>query len=324
MKTLNQDIQNRTFRPLYCLYGEESYLLRSFKLRIKEAVVNGDSMNYHHFEGRNATPRAIIDAADTLPFFADYRLIIAENTGLFKKSAEELVKYLPSMPETTILLFVEEDVNKNNRLYKAVAARGYITELGRQTPAYIEKWVLSILKKEQKQITRDTMTRFLELTGNNMELIRSELDKLLAYTWGRSVINAEDIAQICSVQISDHIFDMISAVSAKNRRRALSLYHDLLLLKVDPSQILALITRQFNQLLQIRQMSDQGMTSGEIAKTLKMNPYIAGKVRSQSRTFSVKELTDAVTVCVDAEASFKSGRLSGQIAAEMVLLQLSQ
>ena len=51
MQTLNQDIKNRTFRPVYCLYGEEAYLKRSFKIRLREAILDGDTMNYHHFEG---------------------------------------------------------------------------------------------------------------------------------------------------------------------------------------------------------------------------------------------------------------------------------
>lgn len=73
MQTLNQDIKNRTFKPVYCLYGEEAYLKRSFKVRLREAILNGDTMNYHYFEGKDADVRSIIDAADTMPFFADYR-----------------------------------------------------------------------------------------------------------------------------------------------------------------------------------------------------------------------------------------------------------
>ncbi|MBQ1930996.1 MAG: DNA polymerase III subunit delta, partial [Lachnospiraceae bacterium] len=129
MQTLNQDIKNRTFQPIYCLYGEEAYLKRSFKVRLRDAILDGDTMNYHHFEGKDAEPKAIIEAADTMPFFADYRLIIIEDSGLFKKEADALVKYIPNMPESTILIFVESQMDKRSKLYKAINAKGYVVEL---------------------------------------------------------------------------------------------------------------------------------------------------------------------------------------------------
>lgn len=323
MKTLNQDIKNRSFKPLYCLYGEEAYLKRSFKTRLRDAILNGDTMNYHYFEGKDADARSIIDAAGTLPFFADYRLILIENSGLFKKEAEALVKYLPEMPDTTILLFVENQMDRRSRLYKAVQARGYATELKRQEPAYLEKWILTILKKEGKQITRDTMNRFLERTGNDMDLIYGELEKLIAYTAGRDVITADDVEQIGSVQITGQIFEMVGAVSAKNGPRALALYGDLLAMKEAPMRILFLIARQFNQLLQVRQLSDAGMDQSAIAKKLGLHPYVAGKIRTQSRSFTPSALKEAVSVCLEAETAVKTGNLSDQLAVELLLTELS-
>lgn len=323
MQTLNQDIKNRTFKPVYCLYGEEAYLKRSFKYRLRDAILDGDTMNYHYFEGRNAEIRSIIDAADTLPFFADHRLILIENGGLFKKDAGELVQYLPSMPESTILLFVESQMDKRSKLYKAIQAKGYAVELKRQSPDYIEKWVLTILKKEKKRITRSTMDRFLERTGSDMDLIRSELDKLLAYTQGRDVIDLSDVEEVGSVQITDQIFDMINAIAAHNRGRALALYSDLLALKKPSMLILSLIARQFNQLMQVRELSDGGAARAAIASQLKLSPYIAGKVQAQARSFSPQALKEAVTACVEAEAAVKTGSLSDQLAVETLLVQLS-
>lgn len=323
MQTLNQDIKNHTFRPVYCLYGEEAYLKRSFKIRLREAILNGDTMNYHYFEGKDADVRAIIDAADTLPFFAEYRLIIVEDSGLFKKDAGTLPQYLSAMPETTILIFVESQVDKRSKMYKAVSSLGYAVELKRQEPAYIEKWILSLLKKEGKQITRSTMNLFLERTGTDMDLIRSELDKLLAYTAGRDVITSDDVEAVGSVQITGHIFEMVGAVSSRSRDQALRLYHDLLALKEPPMRILFLIARQFNQLLQVRELSDAGMDQRTIAQKLKLNPYVAGKIRSQSRAFTPASLETAVTACVEAETAVKTGNLSDQLAVELLLVQLS-
>lgn len=324
MQTLNQDIKNHSFHQVYCLYGEEAYLKRFFKIRLREAILGDDTMNYHYFEGKDADIRAIMDAADTLPFFADYRLIIVEDSGLFKKEADALVKYLPDMPESTILIFVESQMDKRSKLYKAISTRGYVTELKRQEPAYIERWILTTLKRENKQITRQTMTAFLERTGDDMDLISTELEKLLSYTEGRDVITLQDVEAIGSVQITGRIFDMVSAISNGSRGKALALYQDLLELKEPPMRILFLIARQFNQLLQVRQLSDAGADSSSIAKKLKLNPYIAGKIRTQARSFSAAFLREAVETCVEAEAAVKTGNLSDRLAVETLLSSLSR
>lgn len=324
MQTLNQDIKTHTFHQIYCLYGEETYLKRFFKIRLREAILGEDTMNYHYFEGKDADIRSIIDAADTLPFFADYRLIIIEDSGLFKKDADALVKYLPGMPESTILIFIESQMDKRSKLYKTISSRGYATELKRQEPAYIQRWILTTLKRGNRQITRQTMDAFLERTGNDMDLISTELEKLLSYTEGREVITMNDVEAIGSVQITGHIFDMVSAISNRNRRKALSLYQDLLELKEPPMRILFLIARQFNQLLQVRQLSDAGMDTGSIAKKLSLNPYITGKIRTQSRSFSPAFLREAVDACAEAETAVKTGNLGDQLAVETLLVSLSR
>jgi DNA polymerase-3 subunit delta len=324
MQTLNQDIKTHSFHQIYCLYGEEAYLKRFFKLRLREAILGDDTMNYHYFEGKDADIRSILSAAETLPFFAEHRLIIIEDSGLFKKDADLLVQSLPSLPESTILLFVESQMDKRSKLYKAISSRGYAVECKRQEPAYLEKWILTTLKRENKQITRATMNAFLERTGDDMDLISTELEKLLSYTAGREVITLEDVEAIGSVQITGHIFDMVGAISNRDRKKALALYEDLLECKEPSMRILFLIARQFNQLLQVRQLSDQGMASGEIAKKLSLNPYIAGKIRTQSRSFTPEFLQEAVDACVEAESAVKTGNLNDQLAVETLICQLSR
>ena len=100
MKVLNQDMKTGQFKPVYLLYGEEAFLKKSYKKRLKEAIVGDDTMNFHQFEGKGLDLKEIISLADTMPFFGERRLILIEDSGLFKGSgAEALVEYLPQMPE---------------------------------------------------------------------------------------------------------------------------------------------------------------------------------------------------------------------------------
>ena len=115
MQTLNQDIKEHTFRPVYLIFGEETFLRNSYKNRLRDAVAGEDTMNTAGFEGKGLDVQELVRLADTMPFFAERRLILVENSGFFKSAPDILVQYLPSMPDTTCLVFVESEVDKRSR-----------------------------------------------------------------------------------------------------------------------------------------------------------------------------------------------------------------
>lgn len=319
MQTLNQDIKTGEFKQIYLLYGEEAFLKNSYKNRLKEAIIGDDTMNFAHFEGKGLDVDELIRLADTMPFFAERRLILVEDSGFFKSASDALVQYLPSMPDTTILLFVETEVDKRNRLYKKVKDMGYAAELNRQDSAQLARWAGGILTREQKKITKHTMELFLSMAGDDMENIRMELEKLISYTLGREVITDEDVLAVCTVQVTNRIFEMVSAIVNRQPRKAMDLYEDLLTLKEPPMRILFLIARQFNQLLQVKDLMGKGMDKGTIASKLKMQPFVVGKTMPQARQFGREQILSYVEFCVETEEAVKSGRLQDRLAVELLI-----
>lgn len=320
MKVLNQDIKEKQFKPVYLLCGEEAFLKKSYKNRLREAMVGEDTMNFHQFEGKGIDLKEIISLADTMPFFGERRLILIEDSGLFKGSgAEPLVEYLPAMPATTCVLFVESEVDKRGRLYKKVKELGYGAELARQDARQLSSWAGGILAREGKKITGKTMELFLARTGDDMENIRTELEKLVSYTWGRDVITDQDVEAICTNQVTNKIFDMVAAIVGGRTRQAMDLYQDLLTLKEPPMRIMFLIARQFNQILQVKELMNQGMDRGRIASSLKMQPFVVGKIMPQARSFTREQILSYVNLCVDSEEAVKTGRLGDRLAVELLI-----
>ena len=319
MQTLNQDIKTGEFKQIYLLYGEEAFLKNSYKNRLKEAIIGDDTMNFARFEGKGLDVDELIRLAETMPFFAERRLILVEDSGFFKSASDALVQYLPSMPDTTILLFVETEVDKRNRLYKKVKDMGYAAELNRQDSAQLARWAGGILTREQKKITKHTMELFLSMAGDDMENIRMELEKLISYTLGREVITDEDVLAVCTVQVTNRIFEMVSAIVNRQPRKAMDLYEDLLTLKEPPMRILFLIARQFNQLLQVKDLMGKGMDKGTIASKLKMQPFVVGKTMPQARQFGREQILSYVEFCVETEEAVKSGRLQDRLAVELLI-----
>ena len=321
MQTLNQDIKDHSFKPVYLLFGEEVFLKKSYKNRLKDAITDGDTMNYNYYEGKGMNVNEIIGLSDTMPFFSEKRLILMEDSGFFKggAGADEMTQYMEHIPETTCLIFVESEVDKRSRLYKAVKKYGYAAELSHQDSSQLARWAAGILSKNGRKITGRTMEFFLSKTGDDMENISSELEKLISYTMGRDIVTDEDVETICTTQVTNKIFDMISAISARQTRKAMDLYEDLLTLKEPPMRILFLIARQFNQILQVKELVGKGMDKGTIASKLKLQPFVVGKIMLQAKTFSKEQILSYVNLCVDAEEGVKTGKLQDRLAVELLI-----
>ena len=319
MQTLNQDIKEKSFKKIYLLYGDEPFLVGSYKKKLREAITGGDTMNFNYFEGKNPDVKEIISLADTMPFFADRRLILVDGSGFFKSAQEELAAYLPQMPDTTCLVFAESEVDKRNRLYKRVKELGYAAELNKQDTAQLMRWAAGILGRDGRKISRPVMEYFLERTGDDLETIRMELEKLVCYTRGRDVITKEDVDAVGTVHVTSRVFDMVAAIVAGNTKKAMDLYEDLLTLKEPPMRILFLIARQFNQLLQIKELTAAGKDKGAMASALKVPPFAVGKLTAQARAFTRDQILSWVTLCVETEEAVKTGRLSDRLAVELLI-----
>ena len=291
MQILNQDIKDKTFKRVYLLFGDEPFLVNSYKKRLREAIAGDDTMNYNYFEGKGPDVKEIISLADTMPFFAERRLVLIDGSGFFKSSApEELVNYIPEIPESTCMVFVENEVDKRNKLYKKVKDNGYAAELKKQDADQLMRWAAGILSKDGKKITRQVMEYFMERTGDDMENIRMELEKLICYTMGREVITKEDVEAVGTVHVTNRIFEMVTAIVAGNTRKAMDLYEDLLTLKEPPMRIMFLIAKQFNQLLQVKELAGKGAQKSEIASRVKVPPFVAGKLMEQARAFTREQI----------------------------------
>lgn len=324
MKSLIKDISSKQFKSVYLLYGEEAYLKTLYKNKLKSAIMDTeDTMNLNIYGGKGINVKEVIDQAETMPFFADKRLILIENSGFFKNASPELAEYIPQIPSETCMVFVEDEVDKRGKLYKAVKSSGRVVEMGRQNEKALMNWVLTALRREKKNITSATMELFLTRTGNDMENISKELEKLLCYTMGRDVITAEDVKAICTEQTENKIFEMINAIAEKRQKKALDLYYDLLALKEPPMRILYLITRQFNLLMQVKDLQNQGFDQNTIAGKMKMQSFIIRNYLRQTKRFSLEELKNAVKECVDTEEMVKTGRMNDVMSVELLIVKYS-
>ncbi len=323
MKHINEHIKQKQFAPVYLLYGEEAYLKRLYRNRLRDAVLgDGDPMNSSYFQGKHIEERDVLEIADTLPFFAERRVVVIEESGWFKRQSE-VADYIPQIPSSTILIFVESEVDKRNRLYKAVSKHGTVSEMKTPSEKELKLWIASGLKRSGKKLTERTIEYLLERVGTDMELLGQEIEKLVCYAYEREVITEEDIRAICVEQITGKVFQMMEAIGMKQKERALGYYYDLLALRESPLSILFLTLRQFHLLLQAKELNRLHTDSKTIAARLGIPPFTVNRYLAQAKNFPSAVLKEAMEYGLERETEVKTGRMDAQIAVELLILRYS-
>ena len=241
IKKISEDIKTNTFEQFYLFYGEEKYMILQMKDQLKKALISeNDTMNYSYFEGKKVDSTEIIELAKTVPFFSDHRFIILDGTGLGKKSDDSFIKGLKEISDTSVVLFIEDTIDKRSKIYKFLSKQGHVACFEPMKNKELSQWITLLLKKEEKQMSILTMNNFLYQCGSDMYTLKNELDKLISYVGDRKEITSHDLEQLTSSQTINQIFVMLDAIARKQRDKVLTLYYDLIELKESPFGILAL------------------------------------------------------------------------------------
>ena len=319
MKTINEDLKKNTFQNIYLLYGDQSYLKAQYKNKLKDALVADDAMNYSYFEGKDVDGMKVVELGNTLPFFSEKRLIIIENSGLFKKAPEGFSEKIEALPDTTYLIFVEDEMDKRSKLYKMIHKKGYAAQLSAPDEKTLFKWVQALCKEEGKAMEDDVIRYFVEHIGTDMSILKLELEKLFCYCIQKPSISIGEVEEVCINQVTGKLFEMLDAIAEQNQEKSLTYYHDLLDLREPAMRILYLLTRHVHILLQVKELKRLGRDA-DIAKTVGIPPFTIKKYIRQTEGFTYQQLKNMLMQCQEVEEGVKTGKIQDVVGVELLIV----
>lgn len=325
MRSIDSEIEQQAFKRIYLLFGKEHYLLKDNRERLLKAlgVTDRKDMNFTLLSEKDFNVPTLISDSDTLPFFADRRVILVEESGYFKgnkKEKDRLVKYIPDIPETTVIVFVESEVDKRDKLFKAVAKNGTAEEFVIGDQNEMLRWIGGRLSADGIHMRRDAWNEFYLRCGSSMDLMDAEYQKLSAYCWEKKQIEKSDVEAICANASETKIFALSDAISERNAARVFDVYHDMLRQNEKAPGILALIQRQLMQLYDLKLMDKDGVSFADKKKNLGISyDFIIRKLETYQKRFKEDELRRLLRKAADYEEDFKSGRIEDSIAVELLL-----
>lgn len=325
MGKIDEDIKS-TIGKCYLIYGEDTFRRKSYEDKLRKKTVDeaAQMMNVSVFNDIKTTAGQVIEAAETFPFLSDRRFILVKDCGFLsegkKAESDLLAEYVANMSDTSCILFSEEKADKRLKLYKAIDKTGACEEI----KPFDEKALIDLISKKLSKngikISRSLCANMVRNSGENVELLSNDTDKLIAYLGGKGEVTAKDIDSICSKTSEAKVFDMVNAMISANSERALEIYRNLLNLNESPFMILSLISRQFRIILKSKSMSESGMPNTDIAKKIGVPPFAVSGALKQANSFTYEVLCKALNACLQTDYGIKLGKIDPEAGVETLIV----
>lgn len=315
--------------PCYLFEGEEEHLKDSALAQLRAAILLppfGD-MNETVLEDPNADQ--LIACCETLPMMAGKRLVVVREPSLLsaaregaragERESEQIFKYLNRLPDTLCLVFfVRGKANGTRKLYKEVAKLGGLVQFEQLDQDALIKWVAREMKGYGKQVSVRAAERLLFLSGRELIRLKGEIAKACAYAGDREAVEEGDIDAICTATVEYKVFDLADKVAEGRAREAVTLMNSLISGGEQRLLLLALLARQYRQLLLAAIIRD----AGEAARVLGAPPFAVKKLMSAARRFTVEQLRRGYALCIDTEYMVKSGQMPEEGSLEKTVFAL--
>ncbi|HET7090077.1 MAG TPA: DNA polymerase III subunit delta [Anaerolineae bacterium] len=329
----------------YILHGEDEFSraeqVAAFKEKIGDATVR--DFNVTVLDGRKATLAELRLAADAVPFLADKRLVVVEGllarlgagkggkgssgdelSGAAREFIAQLIDYLPQVPDSTRLVFVEaRTLPPSNPILKLAASQPGKTVLAFAIPKNPVPWIEKRALLHGGRIDRKAASKLAQVIGSDLRRLDSEIQKLITYVNAARPIGEDDVARLVSPSIEANIFDLVDALGRRDGRRAMGELHRLLDLGENSLGLLAMITRQFRLLIQIKELQEKNVPAPEMAKTLGQHPFVIDKIGQQARNFSMEQLERIYVHLLDVDVGIKTGEVGDVLALDLLVAELA-
>lgn len=306
---------------IYLLYGEDEYLRNEYVKKIKKKFGEMQlGINYVQIDESNVNQ--IISDIETPAFGFFNKLIIAKDTGLFKKKnplSDKIAEYLKDNNLDDVeLVFLEKDAEKN-ALFNIIQKVGEVKEFKEQKLPQLIANVKSLAKAYNVTIAENVAQYFIESVGTNMSDVINEIRKLIEYAGAGGTIKKEDIDNLSIKKSESIIFDLTDNLGKKKIKESLEVLNNLIYAKEPIQRILIMLYNHFKKLYIIKLAIDENKN---VAQSLKLKPnqaFLVNKYTMQAKYFERQELRKLLEEIIKIDAGSKNGSIDINVGLESVL-----
>ena len=302
------------------LSGPNSFALQQELRKLVHTFVEqyGD-FGLERLDATQASDQALLESIQAMPFIAGKRLVIIQDPADNKQLAEKFPQIVDSISEDTDIVFVQTKFDKRGSLYKFLKKHSEFMEFEELGEPALVRWMSDYVTFKHGTIATADARLLISRVGMSQRIIQTELEKLLSY----SPSITKDSIELLTVQtVQSTIFDLIDAAFAGKTSRALDLYKEQRMQKVEPLQILAMVVWQLHILVVIK--LGEGKSADTIAREAKLNPYVVRKSSSLAQKMNLSHIKSLVARTRDLERRLKRESIDGDEALLELLIHFSK
>ena len=320
-------------KNLEVIYGENTYLIEKEVKNIKKnfgEIIQG--INYVAIEQNSL--ENIISELQTPAFGYPKKLIVVKNCDLLKKElktkktknmevAQKIAEYIEEnhqeLQETTILLIIEESVDKTNSLYKMIEKYGETKEFKELNIVELSQTLKSICSAYKVNIDNETIKYLIETSGTSMQELINEIRKLIEYAGTNGTIDKKAVDLLAIPKIEAVIFDLTDSLGSKQIGKALETLRNLIYNKEPIQKILITLYNHFKKLYLVKLAQKENTNITEVLNLKPNQTFLTTKYKKQSGYFEEKQHRQILEELINLDTQSKSGQIDLNIGLEAVL-----
>jgi DNA polymerase-3 subunit delta len=277
------------------------------------------------YDASETGPEAVISACNSYSLFGEGPFVLVKNLDAWNAAQKALiVDYLENPSPGAHLVLLGKKLGAREKLLAAAKTTGEVHNFEQPTGRAIVKWVLERAKKLGLDLPEDVARSLIERCSGEKSRLIHETEKLALYI-GEGRATHEDVEALCPPDVQSNIFAFVDALAAGERSKALNLLEDLIGTGEPPLRVTYMVRRQFRLVAQARTLFERGASQGEVAKELRVPPFVARKLEEQARELGEEDLERALALILDLERGLKGGSdLGDELWVELAVLKLSE
>jgi DNA polymerase-3 subunit delta len=310
--------------PLYLLMGEETFLIQEALLLLKQKSVDEAARDFNCdvFDASEADAATVKDAAEMLPMMSARRFVAFRGVDDLKdKEWEILFPLFENPPDTTTMVLTCEALDKRKKSYKKISEAAVVIECKRPYDNQVADWIEYLAFRRNLKVSREAAQLLKQFVGTNLTELNNELGKLMDYLGERTTIEAKDVLQVVSQTRVDRIFDLTDAIGRRDRATALHSLANLLEHGQSEVGILAMITRHFRILGQLKEGQKDGLSGTRLSTKAGIPQFLLTQYLEQIRLWDEKKIERTFTVLEDTDRALKSSSVPPHVWLENFVLK---
>lgn len=334
---------------IHLLYGEDDFSISEALTFIKTDGGTSDlqDISTDTLRASKMTFEELVAVSSTVPFLSTKRVVVIDdlfssfdNRTKNKRNAKsskglkhlkwedwkELPNFLPNVPQTTDLIFVEGPLNESNILLKKLRPLRPMIKIHRFpkiTGNNLVKWIHDRASHLEIQIKSNGIKLLSETIGGDLRVLSSELQKLSLFRY-KEMVSSYDIKTLVSYTRETNIFRAVDSAIEGRPGFAMQSIHRIVEEGGSPSMILALIARQIKLILRTKDLRLRKVSAREIGKRLSLSGYPLSKTLDQEKKMSETHLVAMHQLILDADLKIKSSNVDELTILDILAIRMAQ